>query len=158
MAKAEKKRGRPDTYTEATAKEICERLCEGEPLRQICRDEHMPNWRTVYLWMEAHPDFGTRIARARVMGREAIFEDTMHIADTPLEGVELEIGEDGKTKEKRADMLGHRKLQIETRLKLLAKWDPKKYGEKIHQEHSGSLTLGELVEAAQGKANEPEGD
>ena len=30
----------------------------------------------------------------------------------------------------RKDMLGHRKLQIETRLKLLAKWNPKKYGER----------------------------
>jgi hypothetical protein len=28
-------------------------------------------------------------------------------------------------------MLGHRKLQIETRLKLLAKWDPKRYGDKL---------------------------
>ena len=27
-------------------------------------------------------------------------------------------------------MLGHRKLQIETRLKLLAKWNPKKYGDR----------------------------
>jgi hypothetical protein len=27
-------------------------------------------------------------------------------------------------------MLGHRKLQIETRLKLLACWDPKKYGNR----------------------------
>jgi hypothetical protein len=29
------------------------------------------------------------------------------------------------------DMLGHRKLQIETRLKLLAKFNPKKYGDRI---------------------------
>ena len=28
-------------------------------------------------------------------------------------------------------MLGHRKLQIETRLKLLAKWNPKKYGDRV---------------------------
>jgi hypothetical protein len=27
-------------------------------------------------------------------------------------------------------MLGHRKLQIETRLKLLAKFNPKKYGDR----------------------------
>ena len=29
------------------------------------------------------------------------------------------------------DMLGHRKLQIETRLKLLACWNPSKYGNKV---------------------------
>ena len=29
------------------------------------------------------------------------------------------------------DMLGHRKLQIETRLKLLSKWDPKRFGDRV---------------------------
>jgi hypothetical protein len=28
-------------------------------------------------------------------------------------------------------MLGHRKLQIETRLKMLAKFNPKRYGDKV---------------------------
>ena len=39
---------------------------------------------------------------------------------------------------KKEDMLGHRKLQIETRLKLLAKWNPKKYGDKVT--HSGDAS------------------
>jgi len=40
--------------------------------------------------------------------------------------------DDGEKKTVREeDMLGHRKLQIETRLKLLAKWNPKKYGERV---------------------------
>jgi hypothetical protein len=39
-----------------------------------------------------------------------------------------EEGEDSVTVTEE-DMLGHRKLQIETRLKLLAKFNPKKYGE-----------------------------
>ncbi|MNT50547.1 hypothetical protein D3C72_1874720 [compost metagenome] len=41
-------------------------------------------------------------------------------------------------KVKRGDMLGHRKLQIETRLKLLAKWNPKRYGDRMTQEHVGA--------------------
>jgi hypothetical protein len=28
-------------------------------------------------------------------------------------------------------------LRIETRLKLLAKWDPKRYGERLHSEVTG---------------------
>ena len=42
---------------------------------------------------------------------------------------------DGKpvmqTETKCADMIEHRKLRIDTRLKLLAKWNPKKYGDKM---------------------------
>ncbi len=126
--------GRQSTYTEKAAAEICARIAEGEYLRVICREEGMPAWRTVYDWMEANKEFAARIARAREMGREAILEDTLIIADTPEEGIETEISETGK-KEKRADMLGHRKLKIETRFKILAKWDPKKYGDKVT--HSG---------------------
>jgi hypothetical protein len=125
-----RKRGRPTRFTYAAADEICERLADGEYLRVICRDDHMPAWRTVYNWMESRKDFSARIARARDMGRDAIMEDTLLIADNTEEGVRTEISETG-VKEVREDMLGHRKLKIETRFKILAKWDPKKYGEKI---------------------------
>lgn len=89
----------------------------------------MPAWRTVYDWIEADNDFATRIARARQLGFDAIAEEALEIANTPVVGVETEETEDGY-KVKRADMLGHRKLQVETRMKLLAKWCPQKYGEK----------------------------
>jgi len=39
-------------------------------------------------------------------------------------------------------MIEHRKLRIDTRLKLLAKWNPKKYGDKQAIEHSGEINVG----------------
>lgn len=131
-----KKRGRPSTFDQAIADEICSRMAEGEPLREICRDDRMPPWRTVYEWQAAHPEFLARIAHAREMGEEAIFQDCLNIADNPLIGEEIEESENGM-KVKRGDMLGHRKLQIETRLKLLAKWNPRKWGDKIDLNHGG---------------------
>lgn len=130
MATKKRARGRPSRYTNVAADEICARLAEGEYLRVICRDDHMPSWRTVYGWMEARDDFSARIARARIMGRDAILEDTLLIADTQELGERTESGPLGM-KTISEDMLGHRKLKIETRFKILAKWDPKKYGEKI---------------------------
>lgn len=129
--------GRKTTYTEKAAAEICRRIAEGQPLRQICRDDHMPAWQTVYGWIEAQPPFAERIARARELGFDAIAEEALEIADTPMIGETEETSEDGK-KVKREDMLGHRKLQVETRLKLLSKWAPKKYGESIRQELTGA--------------------
>lgn len=128
---------RKSTYTEKAAKTICERLAEGTPLREICRDETMPAWRTVYAWMVAVPDFAARIAHARDIGFDAIAEEALHIADTPMIGEVEESSENG-VKITRADMLGHRKLQVDARLKLLAKWAPKKYGESIRQELTGA--------------------
>ncbi len=128
---AQKKNGRPSIRTAAIVDEILLRISEGEPLRAICRDESMPHWNTVYNWLESDPELSVRFARARERGEDAIAQECLDIADTPLEGVETEVSDDGKTKEKRGDMLGHRKLQIETRLKLLAKWNPKKYGDLL---------------------------
>ena len=73
--------GRKSTYTVAVADEICHRIAEGEPLRQICREDGMPAWRTVYDWIVAEPDFAARIAHARDLGYDAIAEDTLKIAD-----------------------------------------------------------------------------
>lgn len=131
-------------YNHEITDEICARLSEGEPLRQICRDLHMPAWRTVYHWIEDDQDLAARIARARQLGFDAIAEEALEIANTPVVGEETE--DDGeKVKVKRGDMLGHRKLQVETRLKLLAKWDPKRYGDRQQVEVSGKLTLESLV-------------
>lgn len=125
-----KKIGRPSKYTPELAAEICQRLSNGEPLRQICRDDHMPAWTAVYEWMARDENLSERIAYAREQGFEAIAEEALLIADTPVFG-QKQVMTDQGTATTVEDMLGHRKLQIETRLKLLAKWNPKKYGDKV---------------------------
>lgn len=110
--------------------EICRRISDGETLRSICREEDKPTWVTIYRWLDLDPEFKLRFAHARDLGFDAIAEEALEIADTVCEGVKTEYGPMGK-KEVHEDMLGHRKLQIETRLKLLAKWSPKKYGERV---------------------------
>lgn len=120
--------------------EICRRISDGETLRSICREEDKPTWVTIYRWLDLDPEFKLRFAHARDLGFDAIAEEALEIADTPMEGVKTEHSAMG-TKEVREDMLGHRKLQIETRLKLLAKWSPKKYGERVdHTSSDGSLS------------------
>lgn len=125
--------GRPSTFTQEVADEICERLSQGEPLRQICRDERMPAWQTVYGWKAAHEDFSKRIAGAREAGFDAIAEECLEIADeTAFDTV---IGENGDRAN--SEWISRSKLRVETRLKLLAKWDPKRYGDKITNELTG---------------------
>jgi hypothetical protein len=130
-------RGRPkigeEKYSEDLIVEICKRLSEGETLRKISTDNDI-SWRTVYDWMESKPGLRERIAIARDLGYDAIFEDTLRIADTPLIGEANTVKHTVKgveTEVTKQDMLGHRKLQIWTRLQLLAKWNPKKYGDKV---------------------------
>lgn len=132
-----KKTGRPSKYTREIAEQMCELLSDGVPLREICRREGFPAWQTVYDWMYRDDALGDEgvglsraIARAREVGYDAMAEECLIIADTPKWGQKQVMSDDG-TSTTIEDMLGHRKLQIETRLKLLAKWNPKKYGDKV---------------------------
>ena len=129
------KGGRPTKYTPEIAKKICEQLSDGIPLRQICREnEGFPAWRTVYDWMWRDAELSTAIARARDIGYDALAEECLYISDNIQMGKKKVFTSGAKKDEDSVtvteeDMLGHRKLQIETRLKLLAKFNPKKYGE-----------------------------
>lgn len=118
---AAKSAGRPTDFTEEKAEAICARLSKGEPLAVICRDEGMPTDRTVRNWREANAEFSSAIGRAREAGFDAIAYRARETAR-------------GKTEGEGGDSSGdvqRDKLIIETDLKLLAKWDPKRYGDKL---------------------------
>lgn len=112
---------------------IVEGLSEGVPLRQLCR-LHGVSKSTVYNWVEADAELAGRVACARARGFEALAEEALEIADDGRNDWAVrEAGDDG---DKEADRLNHEhvsrsKLRIETRLKLLACWDPKRYGAKV---------------------------
>lgn len=125
---------------EALVPEICRRLSCGETLASICRDEHMPDRDTVYLWANSDESIARRIAQARAVGFDAIADECVEISDRPSPTTPLGSTDSGD--------VAHRKLQIETRLKLLAKWDPKRYGDKQQVEHSGQVDIAATLLAA----------
>lgn len=56
---------KPTLYTPEVAKTILERIANGEPLNWICRDEGMPNPRTVRDWKKQKPEFEEAYGDAR---------------------------------------------------------------------------------------------
>jgi len=121
-------RGRPSKFTDAIATEICERLSKGEPLAAICRDKRMPDPSTVFDWRERDDSFSQAIARAREAGFDAIAQECLTIADSTEH--DDEFTESGGVKPN-SEWISRSRLRVDTRLKLLAKWDPKRYGDKI---------------------------
>jgi len=93
QAAPKNKGGRPSTYDPDIARIMCEYLSEGVPLREICRKEGFPAWRTVYDWMRKDPDLTAAIAHARDVGYDAMAEECLTIADTPLLGEEVSESE-----------------------------------------------------------------
>lgn len=132
-----KQQGRPSLFTQEIADEICERLAKGEPLAQICKDDNMPAVRTVSDWKAAHAAFSADFAHAREEGFDQIASECLDIADeTSNDTVYGESGARANT-----EWISRSKLRIETRLKLLAKWDPKRYGDKVQLTGDGGGPL-----------------
>lgn len=110
---------------------IVEGLSNGVPLRELCRRDGMPTWRTVYSWMEADEEIAARIAHARDVGADALAEEILDIIDAEPERV-VQIDEGGNKTTSRIDSaaVAWAKNRADMRLKLLAKWRPAKYGDK----------------------------
>jgi len=126
-SEAPKKTGRPSRYTPELAAEICDRISRGEPLLQICKDDRMPERRTVYDWLERIDGLSAQFARAREEGCDAMAEQSLAIMD----GEPLAVFDDAGNKRYDSGSIAWNKNRAEHRLKLLACWNPKKYGSKV---------------------------
>lgn len=120
------------------ADDIIRRLGEGEPLSVICRTEGYPHRSTFHEWRKTDADLEARYVAAKLAGFDAIADDCLSIADDGSR--DYVPGEEGGLMVDR-DHIQRSKLRVETRLKLLAKWYPTKYGDKLGLEHSGSASF-----------------
>lgn len=136
------KNGRPSKRTPEVVARVLELVGCGETLTYACELVGIAP-RTWSDWTLADAELSAAFARARSLGFDALADKALRIAYTPQEGVVKKFGKDG-VEETHEDMLGHRKLQIETILKLLAKWDPKRYGDRLTHE-VGETTLAALL-------------
>lgn len=132
--------GKPLYDRDVLVPQICERLAKGEPLTSICRDLGIDR-KTVNNWRNQDENIGKEVQAARDEGYDAIADDCLRIADDNQGDYKLELRgrEEVVVIDKEAVMRS--KLRVETRLKLLAKWDPKRYGEKVEHEHQGGITV-----------------
>lgn len=132
----EKRIGRPpEPVPQDKADEIIDWISAGKTLREWCRIEGNPAFRTVYDWADKDEAFAARFARAREVGHDVIAEEALHIIDTFPMMADSESGS-------RIDS-GHvtwLRNRAEQRLKLLAKWNPKKYGDKVDITSKGERT------------------
>lgn len=98
-------------------------IASGKTLSDFCRQPSRPDRRTITRWVAADPVLQQRFAEARRIGHDVIAELTIALADAPLP-----VGPDGRID---PALVQQRRLQVDTRLRLLAKWDSARYGDKV---------------------------
>lgn len=151
------KLGRPSAFTPELLEEILTDISNGLTERASFRKPGRPEWSCWTRWKRANPDFYTQLAHAE---RDwcTVHEDVVHtVANdiskdiTPYEektvsdrnGITIKTG---ATSDNTA--VQRHKLIIDT-TKNLMKWKmPERYGDKIQNEHSGSISVVPVIELA----------
>ena len=129
--------GRPSDFTQKIADEICERIADGESLRSICSADDMPNKSTVFKWLAAHEAFSDQYARARETQADSLFDEVLSIADDGRNDWMERNGQDDAGWQLNGEHLQRSRLRVDARKWMAGKLRPKKYGEKLTQEHTG---------------------
>lgn len=131
--------GRPSSFSQETADAICEQLADGLSLREVCRQEGMPDKSTVMRWLHTNEAFRDQYARAKEIGIEAIAEDILDIADDATNDWMERHDKDGEKTgwQFNGEAARRSQIRIDSRKWLLSKLAPKKYGDKVTQEHLG---------------------
>lgn len=117
--------GRPTDYTPELAAEFCSRMLD-ESVRKICEDPEMPSQATIFRWLGESDKaaFQEQYARAMDARADARFEQMEDLA----------LGATPET-------VQCVKLHIDTLKWALARQRPKKYGDRITQNHEGSVQV-----------------
>jgi len=116
--------GRPTDLTQEIADEICERIANGESLRGMCDDDHMPGRSTVFQWLAKAQNrwFVDQYARAREASADADADTISYYAEEIAAGrIDPQAG----------------RAAIDALKWSAGKRAPKKYGDRQTHEHSG---------------------
>jgi hypothetical protein len=113
-------RGRPTEYDEAIAGKICDAIIEGAALYKVCEKPDFPGERTVYQWLEKHPEFAQQYARARELQQDRAADEIIEIADNEPDPNKARI-------------------RVDARKWRASKLAPKKYGDRVDMNLSGSV-------------------
>lgn len=143
------KMGRPTLRTPEVVATILEGLSNGQTLVSLCSCEGMPSPSTFRSWAREDAQLSADFARARDDGFDAIADSILEIVDDGRN--DFMEGQDGQPAYN-AEHVQRSKLRAETRLKLLAKWDPRRYGERVAVDHGVQDNLAQRLREARERA------
>lgn len=97
-----------------------------------------PSSETVHAWLVKSEEFRKSYLRAREAQADLLFDECLEIADhTNDDTIILSSGTEIPNKE----WILRSKLRVDTRMRMVGKLSPKKYGEKMEHEVSGGLDV-----------------
>ncbi len=133
--------GRPSSYSERAAFVICSRLANGESLRNICAEGHLPSARSVHRWLNENDNFRQQYAHAREAQADHLFDEILDITDDGRNDWMERRGDEDAGWVTNGENIQRSKLRVDARKWMAGKLRPKKYGDKQEIEHSGAVSV-----------------
>ena len=153
--KARGARGRPSLYTPALAKRICDEIAIGHSLATIAKEAWSPSYRAMRLWIATNEVFMHDYVRAKEDMAERLADEIITIADDGSNDTYARDDGTGTTSEVvNHDNINRSRLRVDARKWVLSKLIPKKYGDRQHIEHSGTMSLAADMADARKRARE----
>ena len=101
----------------------------GKSLRSVCAEiEVKPS--TFLRWVSEDEKLAEQYARAMQVRADTHFSEIVEISDTQQIGT-VETAKEWGVETKTADMVEHRRLRIDARKWVIARMNPRKYGDKL---------------------------
>lgn len=121
-------------------------MMEGDSLRRICNEPAMPTKTTVCRWLadpEKFPLFCDQYARAREVQAEMLADELIDISDEGTNDWMEKKAADGSVAgwALNGEHVQRSRLRIDTRKWAASKLLPKKYGDRITNDHVGNVTV-----------------
>jgi hypothetical protein len=137
-----KPNGRPPTYTAEIGEAICVGIAAGATVTEAIHETLGPDTtvvrQTIYKWANRHAEFGDAFARACARRIDAFEEDILEIADR-TEDDYRETQKGGMVPNK--ELVLRSKARIESRQWLMARRDPRLWGDKQSVDVSANIML-----------------
>lgn len=106
----------------------------------------MPDLTSCYRWMRLHPEFLQMYVRSKEECADTLADEIMEIADSDPGSNATGIDRGG---------VDHLKLRVDARKWIAAKLKPKKYGDAHKVEHSGTVSLEQILGAVDKPTDAP---
>ena len=110
-------------------------ISSGNTLRSYCRQDNKPAFTTIYNWLNKDKEFTERFVRAREVGSDMIADSIMEIMNEQPEMIE------GDNPRIDPAWVALQKAKSDVALKLLSKWFPSRYGDRVGVEAKGDISL-----------------
>jgi hypothetical protein len=126
-------------YSPEIAAKLCAELSAGKSLLRVCKMEGMPGRRTVFDWMESHPEFLQLYQVAKNEAADLYAEEIIEIADDGRNDyMESQQDGGGVAYKFMGEHVQRSRLRVDARKWIVSKLMPKKYGDKVTTEHTGA--------------------